>query len=369
MNEERTYRLIVSGGGTGGHIYPAVAIANEFRSQFPNAKILFVGANGRMEMTKVPEAGYEIMGLNIAGLQRRLTFKNLSFPFKLIASIMKARKIIRDFKPDAIIGTGGYASGPTVIAANRKNLPVLIQEQNSYPGLTNRRLGRKARKVCVAYPGMEKYFDAEKLVLTGNPVRSDINLLQNKREEGFSYFKLSNRMPTLLVLGGSLGARTINESMINGLEKLKGAGIQVIWQTGKYYYQEMIDRAGFEHDHNILITQFIDRMDLAYAVADLAISRAGALSISELCIAGLPVIFVPSPNVAEDHQTKNAMSLVGQDAAWLVSDKDAPENLVYKALELAIDNAAREKLSVNIRAFAKPNASKEIVNQLKLIMN
>ena len=369
MSSERTYRIIVSGGGTGGHIYPAVAIANELKAQHPGSEILFIGAKGRMEMTKVPDAGYQIEGLNIAGIQRSLSLKNLSFPFKLISSIRKAAAIIKKFKPDAVVGTGGYASGPTVIAANRKNLPVLLQEQNSFPGLTNRKLARKAKKVCVAYDGMEQYFREDQIVVTGNPVRSDINELANKKAEAFRYFNLNEHTKTILVLGGSLGARTINESMIAAIDQLKHAEVQVIWQTGKFYYEEMIERAGFTQENGIIITQFIDRMDLAYACADLAISRAGALSISELCIAGLPVLFVPSPNVAEDHQTKNAMSLVDVKAAKMVKDSHAKELMVQQALALIGNEEEREQLSRNIKALAKPDATREIVQQLKLIMN
>ena len=256
-----------------------------------------------------------------------------------------------------------------LIAANRKKLPVLIQEQNSFPGLTNRKLAKNAKKVCVAYDGMEKYFRDDQIVLTGNPVRSDIKELSSKRQVGLEYFNFVPGIKTILVLGGSLGARTINESMIENLEMMKEADIQVIWQTGKFYYEEMVERAGFSKDHGILITQFIDKMDMAYAAADLAISRAGALSISELCIAGLPVIFVPSPNVAEDHQTKNAMSLVDLNAANMVKDSDAREKMVKQALDLLVDDAKRDSLSANIKGLAKPEATKEIVEQLKMIMN
>ena len=364
----RTYRMIISGGGTGGHIYPAVAIADEFKRQFPDTEILFIGASDRMEMDRVPKAGYPIEGLWISGLQRRLTLKNLLFPIKLIYSLLKAGRIISRFKPDIVVGTGGFASGPTVMVANRKNIPVLIQEQNSYPGLVNRQAGSRARKVCVAYEGMEKYFAKDKIVFTGNPVRQDIDGSKSAKLEALTYFGLKSDKPVLLVLGGSLGARTINDSILKEIEAIVKHGIQVIWQTGSIYYDEIKGKSPRGSDQGVYITKFIDRMDLAYAAADLAVSRAGALSVSELCISELPVIFVPSPNVAENHQNKNAMSLVKSDAALLVEDNNALEELGSVILELASNVDRRIQLSENIKQLAKPKATTEIVNEIKALI-
>ncbi|MDH5381276.1 MAG: undecaprenyldiphospho-muramoylpentapeptide beta-N-acetylglucosaminyltransferase [Cyclobacteriaceae bacterium] len=369
MTENRPYRLIVSGGGTGGHIFPALAVANELKKQNPLSEILFIGAKGKMEMTRVPAAGYEIEGLWISGLQRKLTFENLLFPIKLILSVLKASRIIKKFKPDAIVGTGGYASGPTVIAASRKNIPVLLQEQNSYPGLTNRKLSRYAKKVCVAYDNMDRYFDPAKVVFTGNPVREDIDGSKTKRSEALTYFGLADNKKTVLIIGGSLGARTINESIVSGVNRLVDAGFQVLWQTGKLYYEEMLDRSSVGIEQGVAINQFIDRMDYAYSCADIVISRAGALSISELCIAGLPVIFVPSPNVAADHQRKNAESLVKQDAALLVEDAVAKEKLIDVLIETANNEELLIKLAKEIKKLAKPDATKDIVKHLKMILN
>jgi len=368
-DSKRPYRIIFTGGGTGGHIYPAIAIANELRSQDLDSEILFVGAKGKMEMTKAPEYGYKIVGLNVRGLQRRLTWQNLLFPFRLAQSYWMAGKIIREFKPDAVVGTGGYASGPAVMAALRKGVPVLIQEQNSYPGLANRRFAKKAKKVCVAYEGMEKYFDEDKLVLTGNPVRNDILSLGEKRRTALGNYGFSEHKKTVLVIGGSLGARTINESIAGSIDKLLEAGLQVVWQTGSYYYDEMVARTKGSMTSSLVITRFIDKMDLAYAAADLVVSRAGALSISELCIVGKPVVFVPSPNVAEDHQTKNAKALVDKQAAIMVADFEAVEKLSEETIALAGQDEKRKLLSENISKMARPGAAKEIVKELKLIMN
>ncbi|MFM8740142.1 MAG: undecaprenyldiphospho-muramoylpentapeptide beta-N-acetylglucosaminyltransferase [Cytophagales bacterium] len=357
--------MIISGGGTGGHIFPALAIANEFRERHPSAEILFVGAKGKMEMTKVPEAGYKIIGLWISGIQRKFTLSNLFFPFKLISSYIKAASIIKKFKPDAVIGTGGYASGPIMLAAAKSKIPSLVQEQNSYAGLTNKQVASKAIKVCVAYAGMENYFPASKIVLTGNPVRKDINHIEDKREKALTHFALSASERTLLVLGGSLGARTINESVLADIDKLIDAQVQVIWQTGKIYFQHIKKQLENKDLRKVRVVDFLKQMDLAYAAADVVITRAGALSISELCVAKKPSLLVPSPNVAEDHQTKNAMALVNENAALLVKDEEAGKLLVDEALRLVYDKIRCEKLSLQIAKLAKPNATKDIVDEIE----
>ncbi len=363
-------RIIISGGGTGGHIYPAIAIANAIKEKQPNAEILFVGANGKMEMEKVPKAGYEIVGLDIAGLQRKLTLKNLSFPFKLIKSLKKAKQIVKDFNPDIAIGVGGYASGPLLRQAGKAGVPTLLQEQNSYPGITNKLLAKKAMKICVAYDKMERFFDAKKIVFTGNPVRKEILNIKGKRDRALSHFNLESDKKVLLVIGGSLGARTINNSIKNAAKQLEENNIQVLWQTGKYYFEDMKSFVDENKLTNIKVHDFIYEMDLAYASADLVVSRAGALSISELCLVGKPTILVPSPNVSEDHQTKNAMALVNHNAAELVKDVDAPEVLGNEVLELINDNDKLTKLSVNIIGFGRPNAAETIANEvIKLIIN
>ena len=366
---KRPYRLIISGGGTGGHVYPAIAIANSFTERFKDAEVLFVGAQGKMEMQKVPEAGYKIEGLWISGLQRRLTLDNLSFPFKVISSLRKSRQIVKQFKPDAVVGVGGYASGPLLKSATRKSVPAVLQEQNSYAGLTNKILAKKAAKICVAYPNMDQFFPADKVVMTGNPVRKDIVDLKGKKDIGVKHFKLDSTKSTLLVIGGSLGARTLNDSLIAGMEQLVEANIQVIWQCGRFYHEEMkaklSDKSKTEGIH---LMEFVREMDLAYAAADVVISRAGALSVSELSIAQKPTIFVPSPNVAEDHQTKNAKALVDNNAAELVKDVDAREILIQRAIDLINNQDQKQVLSENIKALAKPNAAEEIVEEIvKLI--
>jgi len=303
----KKYKFILSGGGTGGHIYPAVAIANELKLRFPDAEILFVGAQDKMEMQKVPQAGYPIEGLWIAGLQRKITLQNMMFPFKLMSSLWKSRKIIKKFKPDAVIGTGGFASGPLLQVANNNNIPTVIQEQNSYPGITNKILSKKANAICVAYENLERFFPKDKIVFTGNPVRQDLLDIENKKQEGVSYFKLDANKRTLLILGGSLGARRVNQLIEKELDFLLKSGVQVYWQCGKLYYE---DYKKYNDRENVQVVAFIDRMDLIYAAADFVISRAGASSVSELCLVGKPTIFIPSPNVAEDHQTKNAKAIV-----------------------------------------------------------
>lgn len=360
--------MIISGGGTGGHVFPAIAIANAFRERHPNADILFVGAEGKMEMTRVPEAGYKIIGLRVAGLQRRLTLQNLLFPFKLISSLFRARKIIADFKPNVVVGTGGYASGPIMMAATRKGIPALIQEQNSYAGLTNKQVGKKAKTICVAYNGMDKFFPASKLVLTGNPVRKDIIDLAPRRAVALSKYDFNNSTKTLLIIGGSLGARTINESVLGSIDKLINAKVQVIWQTGKFYIEEVKKLVAGKDLSTIRISDFLREMDLAYAAADVVISRAGALSISELCLAKRPAILVPSPNVSEDHQTQNAMALVRQDAALMIKDNEAREKLIAEALSLLNDTDRCVKLSNNIAAMGKPDAAVNIVKEIEKLI-
>lgn len=355
-------KLIISGGGTGGHIFPAVAIANEVRRRHPNADILFVGANGRMEMTRVPEAGYPIVGLDIAGLQRNLTPKNLLFPIKVMRAVRKAGKLIDKFKPDAVVGVGGYASAPVLLAATSRGIPALIQEQNSYAGLVNKLLARRVQRICVAYEGMEKFFPADRLVLTGNPVRTEI--ADGQRAEALAFFGLDAARPVLLVIGGSLGARTLNQATAAALPSLREAGVQLLWQTGKTYFPEAEKQAAPYAFHNLKALEFVRRMDLAYAAADVVISRAGALSVSELCLTGKPSILVPSPNVAEDHQTKNALALTSQQAALLVRDMEAASALYPAALALLQDPTQQQQLAANIRRLAHPQATATIVDEL-----
>lgn len=368
MKASQPYRLIISGGGTGGHIFPALAIANEFKDRHPDAEILFVGAKGKMEMTRVPEAGYKIIGLWISGLQRKLTLSNLSFPFKLISSYFRAGSIVRRFQPHAVVGTGGYASGPIMLASTRHNIPSLIQEQNSYAGLTNKQLGNKVERVCVAYEGMDSFFPKEKVLFTGNPVRKDIINLDLKKDMALDHFAFSRNERTLLVLGGSLGARTINESILSGIDKLIDAQVQVIWQTGKMYYESVKAQVQNKDLRKIRIHDFLKQMDLAYAASDVVISRAGALAISELCLAKRPCILVPSPNVAEDRQTKNAMSLVNERAAILIKDVEAKKSLVSESLKLLFDESLCDKLKQNISRLAKPNATEKIVDEIEKLI-
>lgn len=361
-------RVIISGGGTGGHIFPAIAIANALKRIEPSIKVLFVGANGKMEMEKVPAAGYEIIGLNIAGLDRGNMLKNLGFPFKLIASLLQSLKVIKNFKPNVVVGVGGFASGPVMYAANTMGIPTVIQEQNSYAGITNKILGAKAKRVCVAYDGMERFFPAKNIVRTGNPVRQDILKLEGKREEGLKTFKLDPNKKTLLIIGGSLGARSINLAVKANIEAFKKADVQVVWQTGKLFVEEAKKAVADANASNFFVSDFIYTMDQAYAVADVVLSRAGASSISELCIVAKPSVLVPFPFAAEDHQTKNAMALVKKDAAVLVADKDAMAEACQRALRLLADEAECSKLSANIRTLALPNADEEIAREiLKLV--
>jgi undecaprenyldiphospho-muramoylpentapeptide beta-N-acetylglucosaminyltransferase len=355
-------RFIISGGGTGGHIFPAIAIADELKRRLPDAEILFVGAKDRMEMQKVPQAGYPIEGLWISGLQRKLSWQNLLFPLKFISSLLKSRSIIKRFKPDAVIGTGGFASGAVVKVAGQMGIPTFIQEQNSYAGITNKMLAKNAHKICVAYDAMEQFFPKEKIVKTGNPIRDGLLNIAEYRSEGLSYFHLDSQRKTLLVLGGSLGARRINQLIEQQLPLFEQLGVQVLWQCGKLYYEEYKKY----NSEQVRVLAFIDRMELAYAAADVIISRAGASSVSELCVVGKPVIFIPSPNVAEDHQTKNARAIADKQAAILLRENELNEQFANTFSKLIANEAQQEALSAHIKALAQPNATKDIVN---LILN
>lgn len=358
---------MVSGGGTGGHIYPAISIAQALQELHPDVELLFVGAEGKMEMTKVPDAGYRIVGLWISGIQRSLSLQNLMFPFKVISSVIKSFSLIRSFRPDAVVGVGGYASGPLLFAATRKHVPTLIQEQNSYAGLTNKWLAGAVDKICVAHDGLEKYFPKEKLVVTGNPVRNTILLPAERKSEAYQFFGLDPQKRTLLIVGGSLGARSVNEFVLAGFGRLADSPYQVIWQTGGYYYQEMLRRVPMPAS-NVIIKDFVREMHYAYAVADVVISRAGALSIAELMLTGKPSILVPSPNVAEDHQTINTQALVARQAAVLVKDSEGRERLLDVAFELMEDDIRKKELSENIKAMSHPDAAMDIAKELmKLI--
>jgi UDP-N-acetylglucosamine--N-acetylmuramyl-(pentapeptide) pyrophosphoryl-undecaprenol N-acetylglucosamine transferase len=360
----KSKKIIISGGGTGGHIFPAIAIANALKKLDPATEILFVGAEGRMEMEKVPAAGYKIIGLDIQGIQRGSVWKNVMFPVKLVKSVNKALKIIKDFKPDAAVGVGGYASGPLLYAASLKDIPYLIQEQNSFAGITNKWLGKKAKKICVAFDGMDQFFPFDRIIKTGNPVRKESVNIGGKHMQALELYKLSAFKKTILVIGGSLGARTLNNSIMAGLDKIIAADVQIIWQTGKFYYKSIIEKLGENYHPDIRIVEFLNRMDLAYAAADIIISRAGAGTIAELCVIKKPVILVPSPNVAEDHQTKNALALVQENAAVFVADRDAEAKLVDKALELLNDKETQKKLSDNIGKMAMPDADEVIAAEV-----
>ncbi|WP_147678381.1 undecaprenyldiphospho-muramoylpentapeptide beta-N-acetylglucosaminyltransferase [Algibacter pacificus] len=362
----KPYKIILSGGGTGGHIYPAIAIANELKLRFPDAEFLFVGASDRMEMDMVPQAGYNIKGLWISGIQRKLTLKNLLFPFKLISSLWKANNIVRSFKPDVAIGTGGFASGPLLQIANAKGIPTLIQEQNSFPGITNKFLAKKAKKICVAYDNLERFFPQEKIIKTGNPVRQGLLDIDTKRDEAIKHFDLKPSKTTLLVIGGSLGARRINQLIEKKLDFLDTQNVQVIWQCGKLYYKQY---KIYGHTKNVQVHEFLNNMDLAYAAADVVISRAGASSVSELCIVGKPVIFIPSPNVAEDHQTKNAMAVVDKDAALIIKEEDLQADFENKFSQLIATPQRRNELGQNIKKLALVNATKDIVNEVEKLLN
>lgn len=363
MKEYRHRKIIISGGGTGGHIFPALSVAGALRRIDSDIDILFVGAEGRMEMEKVPAAGFRIIGLPVSGFIRRVTFRNLAVLRDLIKSIKLAGKIIDDFSPDVVVGVGGYASGPVLRVAGKKGIPTVIQEQNSYAGITNKLLARRASVICVAYEGMDRFFPSEKIIMTGNPVRNDITTNGAKRDEGLDYFGLEKGKMTILVLGGSLGSRTINNTVLDGIQKIKESGMQLIWQTGRNYYETVRTAAG-ENREGVYITDFINRMDLAFASADLIVSRAGAGTISELCIVAKPVILVPSPNVAEDHQTKNALSLSEKGAALQVADSEAPGILVSTLLQLAGDQGKMKMLAENISGYAITDADERIAKEV-----
>ena len=362
---KQSVNILLSGGGTGGHIYPAIAIANELKSRIKNANFLFVGANDRMEMEKVPQAGYKIKGLNISGLNRSLSIKNLTFPFKLIDSLYKAKNIIKEYKPDVVIGTGGFASGPTLFMANKKHIPTLIQEQNSFPGITNKLLAKNAQNICVAYGGLDKYFPQDKIIMTGNPVRQDILDISKKREDAIKYFKLDENKKTLVVLGGSLGARAINKIIEKNLQELLKNDLQIIWQTGKLYFD---DYRKYDQKEGVQTHAFIQKMDFLYAAADILISRAGAGTISELCLVGKPVIFIPSPNVAEDHQTKNAMAVKKNNAAIMIKE-DELKGFSKEFNKLFEDEQLQKELSNNIKNMALPNATAKIADAVEALLN
>jgi len=361
----KEYSFIISGGGTGGHIYPAIAIADALKSKYPNAKFMFVGANDRMEMQKVPAAGYPIKGLWISGFQRSNMIKNLLLPFKVISSMFKSFLILKKQKPTIAIGTGGYASAALLKTAGLIGVKTLIQEQNSYPGITNKILAGNASKICVAYEGLDRYFPKNKIVKTGNPLRGQIMDLDIASAEAKESFNLDNNKKTLLILGGSLGARTINNLIAEKINFLTGLGLNLIWQCGKLYYEEFKSL----ESKNVKVVAFIDRMDLAYAAANVIISRAGASSVSELAVVGKPTMFIPSPNVAEDHQTKNALAIVDKQAAILVRENNLESDFEKEMQNLMVNNEFSQKLSENFKALAQPNATNNIVEEIEKIIN
>ena len=361
-------RVVISGGGTGGHIFPAIAIADEIKRRNPGVDILFVGAVGKMEMERVPKAGYSIEGLPIVGLQRKLTFSNFLLPFKLFNSLLKARRIIKRFDPQLVIGVGGYASGPTLKIAQILGIPTVIQEQNSFPGKTNILLSKKASLICTAYANLEQFFSKEKIRLTGNPVRQALSNIKTSKEDALNVFGLSSLQRTVLVIGGSLGAKTLNDAMLKNLEQISNGQLQFIWQCGKGYIDQ-INQSLSKVPEQIKLMPFISQMDAAYAAADIVVSRAGALSVSELCLVGKPVILVPSPNVSEDHQTKNAMALVSSAAAVLIRDADAREDLVPALYALVENEEKKMELSRNIKSLAKPNATEDIVDACETLLS
>ena len=361
-------KVIISGGGTGGHIFPAVAIANKIKEKYPACEILFVGAEGKMEMEKVPKAGYEIVGLPIRGLQRKLTIKNFAVPLKLIQSLTKSKRIVKSFKPDVAIGVGGYASAAVVKIAAKKGVPTLLQEQNSYPGITNKLLSKRAKTICVAYDNLDRFFDKEKIVKTGNPVRSEVVEIKGKREEAFKHFGLDQNKKTVLVIGGSLGARTLNESLKLQVMNVIAKDIQVIWQCGRAYLENLKPFVEELKTRNIYLSDFLSKMDLAYAAADIIVSRAGAMSVSEVCLIGKPVILVPSPNVSEDHQTKNAMALVNVNAAVLVKDMDSRENLVAQIIDVLENEEQCKALSKNILKLGIDDAPDRILKEIEKLI-
>ena len=358
--------MIISGGGTAGHIYPAIAIANECKRRYPDVSILFVGAQDRMEMQKVPKEGYPIKGLWISGIQRKLTWKNMMFPFKIISSLWKSMKIIWNFKPDIVVGTGGFASGPVLFVASIKKIPTLIQEQNSYAGITNKLLSKSVNKVCVAYKNMNVFFPKDKIIQTGNPVRQDLLSIEGKRSQALAKYGLDPSKKTVLVIGGSLGARRINQLIENELVFFKALGLQIIWQCGAYYISNY--KKYNTPSEGVQVHQFLDTMDLAYAAADIIISRAGASSVSELCIVGKPVIFIPSPNVAEDHQTKNALAVVEREGALMIKESELNDKFEESMKSLLQSETLQQSLSSNIKLLAQPDATNKIVNEIEYLL-
>lgn len=367
---QHKHKVIISGGGTGGHIFPAIAIANALRAMEPAIDILFVGAEGKMEMEKVPAAGYTIEGLPVTGFQRSFKLSNLTFPFKVIKSLWKANAIINKFKPQVAVGVGGYASGPLLFMATRKGIPGLIQEQNSFPGITNKLLAGKVKKICVAYDRMERFFPISKVILTGNPVRESVVLIEGKKLESAALFRLDENKPTLLVIGGSQGARSINLAVKASLDQIAAKGVQLIWQCGPRFYDEAVKATAPFKERGIKVFDFITRMDLAYAMCDVIVSRAGASTVSELCIVGKPAILVPLPTAAEDHQTHNCKALVEKNAAILIKDGDAMNQLVASALKLISDSGRKTELSTNISKLAIRDSAKIIAQHvLSLVKN
>ncbi len=362
-------RVIISGGGTGGHIFPALAIANEIKRRFPGADVLFVGALNRMEMERVPAAGYKIIGLPVSGFPRKPGIKMLSFIVGLLKSNRLAKRIVLEFKPQIAIGVGGFASGPLLRAAARKGIPTLIQEQNSYAGITNKLLGKYAKLICVAYDNMDRYFSAEKIVYTGNPVRENLIKMLDNKQEAYRFFGLQTGRKVVLIVGGSLGARSVNEAIMQNLDVISGSDVDVIWQTGAIYYREIMDKLKDNIPSSLHVHEFLTRMDLAYAAADVVISRAGAGTISELCLIAKPVILVPSPNVAEDHQTKNAQSLQEKNAAIMIPDHEIKERLIPEAIRLIHSPEESKELSDNIKKLAKPMATQNIVDEVEKLIN
>lgn len=361
-------KVILSGGGTGGHIFPALAIANEIKKRNPDAEILFVGALGRMEMEKIPAAGYKIIGLPVMGFPRKPSFKIVAFFIRLIKSASMARKIVKDFNPQIAIGVGGYASGPLLRAAAKMQIPTLIQEQNSYAGITNKLLSKKVKSICVAYDKMDRFFPKEKIILTGNPVRANLIQTQKEKSEATKYFELNEADKVVLIVGGSLGARSINNSVLKNIDEIANSGVQVIWQTGSFYFNDIQDKLKGKKPGNLHIHKFLTRMDLAYSIANLVISRAGAGTISELCLVGMPSVLVPSPNVSEDHQTKNALALVEKDAALMVRDSEIDEKLFPVAFEVVRNTEKCIDLSEKIKMLAKPEATKTIVDEVEKLI-
>ena len=360
------FKVILSGGGTGGHIFPALSIAHALKAKYPESDFLFVGAKGKMEMEKVPNAGFKIIGLWISGIQRKQLFRNILFPLKLIVSLLNSVVIVLNFKPHVVIGTGGFASGPLLYVASIFGTPTLIQEQNSFPGITNKLLAKKAHKICVAYDNLETFFPKDKIVITGNPVRQDLLDLKEKQEEAHSTFNLSPTKKIVLVLGGSLGARRINQLVETQLQYFKNNNIQVLWQCGKLYFDEY---RHYDNTTDIQVMSFIKRMDLAYAASDIIISRAGASSVSELCIVGKPVIFIPSPNVAEDHQTKNAQAISSQNAALLIAEKNLEDEFETQFSELINNEGLQQSFATNIKKLAKKSATNDIVHEIEKLIN